>query len=130
MVFVRLIVLVFLAFITWQIGNVENPNGFGKFMGLLFFIVVPVLYLLPIYEATNNDHPSTTSIALVNILLGWTLLGWVTALIWAVNKPQAQVAQASSALQQETKACPMCAESVLIAAIKCKHCGADLPSVV
>lgn len=130
MVFIRLIVLVFLAFITWQFGHIENPNGFGNFMGMLFFIVGPALYLLPIYEATSNDHPSITSIALVNILLGWTLLGWVTALIWSLNKPQAQLMQAPNtpppAPQHDTKACPMCAESILIAAIKCKHCGADL----
>ncbi len=26
-------------------------------------------------------------------------------------------------MQQETKACPFCAEQILVAAVKCRHCG-------
>jgi hypothetical protein len=47
-----------------------------------------VSYLLPwvISEVRNAQHG--TAILLINIFLGWTVLGWFAALIWAVvEKP-------------------------------------------
>jgi hypothetical protein len=51
--------------------------------GICFLIV---LYFLPIFvggirKVTDRNG---NGIAILNILLGWTILGWVGALIWAV----------------------------------------------
>ena len=43
-----------------------------------------LLYYLPWLLATKRGHPSRTAIGLVNWLLGWTVLGWVWALLWSV----------------------------------------------
>lgn len=52
------------------------------------FLAVPLLYFLPAMEAGLRDHQSRTSIILVNLLLGWTLVGWVVAIAWAcTSKP-------------------------------------------
>ena len=45
------------------------------------------VYLFPTGVALERKHPKATGIALLNIFLGWTFLGWVAALIWAVNEP-------------------------------------------
>ena len=122
----RVLLLSLLAGYGWMMGQYSDLNSFGKIMAYSFFIVAPALYFLPTYEAVSNDNPNITSIALINILLGWTLLGWVVALVWAINKPTPALAQTPLAPAQDFKTCTYCAEPILVAAIKCKHCGADL----
>jgi Superinfection immunity protein len=43
-----------------------------------------LLYLTPTIVAANRDHPNTGAIAAINILAGWTFLGWVVAFIWSL----------------------------------------------
>jgi hypothetical protein len=40
------------------------------------------IYFLPAFVAGRN-HKRSDSIFLLNLLLGWTFIGWVVALIWA-----------------------------------------------
>ncbi len=49
---------------------------------ITFFIGI---YLFPYLVATSRNHPQDASILVLNPFLGWTLLGWVAALIWAVS---------------------------------------------
>lgn len=42
------------------------------------------LYFLPAIVAYKRDKSNAQSIALLNTFLGWTLIGWVVALVWAV----------------------------------------------
>ena len=46
------------------------------------------LYFLPTIIAGLRKHTNLTAIILLNLLLGWSGLGWVIALIWAVKKPE------------------------------------------
>lgn len=41
------------------------------------------LYFLPSVVATSRRHRNAWPIALTNAFFGWTLIGWVIALIWA-----------------------------------------------
>lgn len=41
------------------------------------------LYLLPTIIAAARGKKKIVGIVLVNVLLGWTFIGWVAALIWA-----------------------------------------------
>jgi hypothetical protein len=43
-----------------------------------------VLYSLPSVLACGSVHPSRTGVYFVNWLLGWTILGWIVAMIWAL----------------------------------------------
>ena len=40
-------------------------------------------YFLPADIAYSRGHPHLIPILLVDLLLGWTLIGWVAALAWA-----------------------------------------------
>ncbi len=46
---------------------------------------VLLLYLLPSIVAFGCSLDERYPIALVNVLLGWTVLGWIGALIWAFH---------------------------------------------
>ena len=45
------------------------------------------LYLYPTLIATLRHHKNEAAIAIVNVLFGWTLLGWGVALAWAMKPP-------------------------------------------
>jgi hypothetical protein len=45
--------------------------------------VVP-LYFLPVLIAALRAHPSGAAIFVVNLFLGWSLIGWVIALAWSL----------------------------------------------
>lgn len=49
----------------------------------IFGIIVFALYFLPTIIGWN--HRNINSIGMLNLFLGWTLIGWVVAIIWAVS---------------------------------------------
>ena len=61
------------------------------------------------------------AILLLNLFLGWTVVGWVVALVWASTKQAAD-----EAIAEDRIPCPECAELILPQARVCKHCGAKL----
>lgn len=61
-------------------------NGGGA--GLVFAIVAIIamgIYFLPTTIADNKRHKNTTAIFVVNLFFGYTIIGWVIALIWALT---------------------------------------------
>jgi nucleoside permease NupC len=44
------------------------------------------IYFIPALTAGYLNHRQFTGILVLNVLLGWTFIGWVAALIWAVLK--------------------------------------------
>lgn len=87
-------------------------------------IGIALLYFLPAVIARKKHNAN--SVFVINLFLGWTLIGWVVALAMAVSNPApAQVAQNPGGLPQ--KRCPYCAEVILAAATVCKHCGREQP---
>lgn len=54
-------------------------------LGILFAALVLVLWLLPVLIAQRRHHPQTASIAVITVLLGWSLIGWTIAMCWAVS---------------------------------------------
>ena len=52
--------------------------------GLLCLMLVGLLfYLLPGVIAVLRGHHNAFAILLLNVLLGWTFVGWAVALVWA-----------------------------------------------
>jgi hypothetical protein len=56
------------------------PAFFLPFFGLGF-----VMYFLPSIVAFARSKRDAAAIVLLNFFLGWTLIGWVVALVWAVK---------------------------------------------
>jgi len=48
-------------------------------------ILLVVLFFLPNIVAYSRGHNSAHAILALNILLGWTVLGWVVAMVWALT---------------------------------------------
>lgn len=46
-----------------------------------------VLYFIPSIAAAALRRPGLWSIVLCNLLLGWTVVGWLAALVWASTRP-------------------------------------------
>ncbi len=53
---------------------------FPPFFGFGF-----VFYFLPAIVALARSKKNTLAIFLLNCFLGWTLVGWIVALVWAVK---------------------------------------------
>lgn len=56
-------------------------------MFLLFVFLLSLgIYFLPFIVALMRDNKQKLAIFFLNLFLGWTLLGWVGALVWACIK--------------------------------------------
>ncbi len=53
--------------------------------GFCVLVIVVGLYFLPALVANHKKKRNSGAIFLLNLLLGWTLLGWVVALVWAAT---------------------------------------------
>lgn len=88
----------------------------GKVLqGLILVAFIAVFYFLPALVARSRQHSKLPAVFVLNLLLGWTLLGWVLALVWAYSEsPGSKIA------------CPYCAEWIKPQARVCPHCQRDV----
>lgn len=59
------------------------------YAGFLLFIVALFLYFIPVWIGWGKRN--IDSVIVVNFLLGWTVLGWIVALVMALNPDDPQV---------------------------------------
>ncbi|MCZ2495878.1 superinfection immunity protein [Xylophilus sp. Kf1] len=90
MVLLRLVVLLILVVYGYVAGVGSNAPGSAADR-IIFYVALAGLYLLPSYEANRRKHPRLLPIALIDVLLGWTLVGWLVAYVWALRMPEPQV---------------------------------------
>jgi hypothetical protein len=83
----------------------------------LLFLVV--LYFLPAIIGRNKSD--ATGVFLLNLLLGWTLIGWVAAFIWACASDRPIYLQYAPA--GPARFCCQCGSLVAPAAHYCTGCG-------
>ena len=61
----------------------DSRSGFVALL-MAAVIVAMAIYALPALLAWSMGSPQRVVITLVDLLLGWTMLGWIAALIWAI----------------------------------------------
>lgn len=59
-----------------------NPDWDG-FLGVCVIVLVGGVYFLPVFIASHRQHNNTAAIFWTNLLLGWSVLGWIITFIWA-----------------------------------------------
>ena len=52
-------------------------------MPIIILLIGLFLYLIPSIVANQRNHNNEGAICILNLLLGWTLVGWVLSLVWA-----------------------------------------------
>ena len=60
--------------------GIANFLGFQLILGFMFGI-----YLAPLIVAVVRDHHRLPWIGLLNFAVGWTVVGWIGALVWSVT---------------------------------------------
>jgi hypothetical protein len=63
--------------------QVKAPGGNLGWLPALIPLFAIFFYLLPALIGQSRHHHQRTAIWVLNIFLGWTVLGWIAALIWA-----------------------------------------------
>jgi hypothetical protein len=105
-----------------------------------------LLYVLPGIIAHSRHHPQAGAITLLVLFLGWTLIGWVVALVWAATSSSAvqtfvvnvtgtttdhgqrppPVEVSSPPAAREIIFCAKCGKKREGTLNFCRHCGASL----
>ena len=68
---------------------------FAVFIAILAVLLAKAIYFLPSIVALSRNMPAALGVCAVNLFLGWTLVGWLVALAWAVSAPAPGHASAS-----------------------------------
>ena len=86
---------------------------------MLFLIFSVLLYVLPAIIA--RDKPDATAIFVVNLVFGWTIIGWFIALIWACA--DGRYAPAGAVPASSGRFCSQCGRLSPYGAHFCAACG-------
>ncbi|SBW05870.1 hypothetical protein KL86APRO_12036 [uncultured Alphaproteobacteria bacterium] len=80
-----------------------------------FLALILAAYFLPALIGYARHHLNAHAIAVLNITLGWTALGWIAALVWAMTNAKKR---------KRGELCSRCGGRVESFAEVCPHCGA------
>ena len=76
---------VLIAILVIAVGLASNTTALAAPAHLIVFLVLCGIYLLPTGLALYRDSAAKGWIIALNVLLGWTLFGWIIALGWAAG---------------------------------------------
>jgi|GEM_PF-2050226 len=62
----------------------REMNSSAKMLACPFAILMIGGYFVPVIIAIRRRHRQVVAIAVLNVFLGWTFLGWLGSLVWAL----------------------------------------------
>jgi hypothetical protein len=93
---IRLLVVTVSLLLAWLFGRwregIAEADDVGHFdwrvfiLSFGFGLALALIYFIPSLLAARRRHPNATAIFILNFSLGWTFLGWIGALIWAIYR--------------------------------------------
>lgn len=63
--------------------GIQHLDAVFSLLLLLGFVIGS--YFAPVIVALARDHRQKLAIFILNLFLGWTILGWVGALVWSAT---------------------------------------------
>ena len=89
---------------------------------MTFLLFLTLLYFMP--TIVGHNHRNVLSIFLVNFFLGWTVIGWIVAMIWACSaEARPQVLMIAGPGPGAARYCCHCGTLNVAAARFCAACG-------
>lgn len=88
---------------------------------MLFLFFSILLYFLP--TIIGRHKADATGIFLVNLLFGWTVIGWFIALIWACSAERYVPVQVRAVPASSGRFCSQCGTLSPYGAHFCAACG-------
>lgn len=68
-------------------GLLGGLAAFGSALAGLGLIAAAIaIYFVPAIVAHRRDHHNRMAITVLTFLLGWTIIGWAGALVWACTE--------------------------------------------
>lgn len=93
--------------------------------GLCLLVLLVGIYFFPAVKAYQDKKTNRQAILVLDIFLGWTVIGWVVALVWACTKNDAP--NAPTVVAVPPALCSSCGKYSLGGAMFCAQCGKKLP---
>jgi hypothetical protein len=118
---VALIVIVFLSS-----GNLFDKliGLFSSVFGICLAVLLIALYFAPTIEARRRKKRNTAAVFVLNLFLGWTVIGWIVAVVWACTN-DAPI-PAASVVMIPPLLCSSCGRYSRGDAAFCIKCGTSL----
>jgi Superinfection immunity protein len=69
----------------------------GAVPGLVVLLLILVFYFLPAMISSKRKTKHGGMIFFINLVFGWTVLGWIAALIWAIVESPEEIRTARTA---------------------------------
>ena len=117
--------IVFLALSSNVFAAQSGGDPVAGVIGVIVFLVIVIfcfaIYFIPSIVAIASNHSSAGGIVALNLLLGWSFIGWVVALVWALSAPRTVVQHVVQNVP--VKVCPQCKMQQSLAARFCSNCG-------
>jgi hypothetical protein len=92
--------------------------------GFLLFVVCIPIYFLPAINGRKKRN--SFAIFALNVLLGWTVLGWIALLIWALPSDTADSGDIQAPIPDHAGIalfCDECGHYSMSGRRSCCHCG-------
>ncbi|HEY1424083.1 MAG TPA: superinfection immunity protein [Candidatus Acidoferrum sp.] len=88
---------------------------------MLSLFIIALLYFLP--AIIGRDKSDATGIFLLNLFLGWTLIGWVAAFIWACASDRPVYVKHLVPASGAGRFCSHCGTPAVAVVQYCSSCG-------